>query len=263
MALTELLYSFRSTATEALLFLRSVRSISVYIRDPPSEPPANPSEARLNPSENLELLYKVERAPSLQEDPQQAILSFIRGGGRDVVASKDAFLLRLQRAAENALPGGCAKVDILTTGPPRNEDSPSPTAPVHTAPNKPVSDGGEAHQVNADVAAVVSGSGSNKERIETERAGQSWLVCNRLGGGRARAHALAPEARGRGFVPWAGVAARLDAEIAGRAFCFLPLPVTTHLPVHTNGYFELSSNRWAETLHLIFQVCSNGVWSSL
>ena len=34
----------------------------------------------------------------------------------------------------------------------------------------------------------------------------------------------------------------------GRAFCFLPLPVSTGLPVHLNGFFELSSNRrdvWA------------------
>ena len=34
----------------------------------------------------------------------------------------------------------------------------------------------------------------------------------------------------------------------GRAFCFLQLPVSTGLPVHLNGFFELSSNRrdvWA------------------
>ena len=29
----------------------------------------------------------------------------------------------------------------------------------------------------------------------------------------------------------------------GQAFCFLPLPVRTQLPVHVNAYFELSSNR--------------------
>lgn len=29
----------------------------------------------------------------------------------------------------------------------------------------------------------------------------------------------------------------------GRAFCFLPLPALTSLPVHINGFFELSSNR--------------------
>jgi hypothetical protein len=31
----------------------------------------------------------------------------------------------------------------------------------------------------------------------------------------------------------------------GRAFCFLPLPALTNLPVHINGFFELSSNRCA------------------
>lgn len=31
--------------------------------------------------------------------------------------------------------------------------------------------------------------------------------------------------------------------VEGLAFCFLPLPVKTNLPVHMNGYFELSSNR--------------------
>lgn len=56
------------------------------------------------------------------------------------------------------------------------------------------------------------------------------------------------------LVPWAGVAARFsttqedgEAEGAktprGAAYCFLPLPVVTGLPVHVNGYFELSSNR--------------------
>ena len=31
--------------------------------------------------------------------------------------------------------------------------------------------------------------------------------------------------------------------LQGMAACFLPLPVATGLPVHVNGYFELSSNR--------------------
>lgn len=29
----------------------------------------------------------------------------------------------------------------------------------------------------------------------------------------------------------------------GHAFCFLPLPVKTLLPVHVNGFFEVSSSR--------------------
>jgi sacsin len=34
-----------------------------------------------------------------------------------------------------------------------------------------------------------------------------------------------------------------SGALAGRAFCFLPLPAATGLPAHINGYFELSSNR--------------------
>ena len=48
----------------------------------------------------------------------------------------------------------------------------------------------------------------------------------------------------------AAVAASLPLEVGGdapalqgMAACFLPLPVATGLPVHVNGYFELSSNR--------------------
>jgi sacsin len=105
---------------------------------------------------------------------------------------------------------------------------------------------------------------------------EQWLVCNQLGGGRAGAIATDPALLHMRFVPWAGVAARIartasggdaaamaaggdnnsstgDAAAAGgdggaaaldgRGYCFLPLPVHTQLPVHVNGYFELSSNR--------------------
>eukprot|EP00884_Botryococcus_braunii_P020226 jgi/Botrbrau1/6888/Bobra.67_3s0007.1 len=50
-------------------------------------------------------------------------------------------------------------------------------------------------------------------------------------------------------VPWAAVAAPLMTSseqgepLVGQAFCFLPLPGRTGLPVHVNAYFELSTNR--------------------
>ena len=34
-----------------------------------------------------------------------------------------------------------------------------------------------------------------------------------------------------------------QVALAGQVYCFLPLPVFSGLPVHMNGYFELSSNR--------------------
>lgn len=80
-------------------------------------------------------------------------------------------------------------------------------------------------------------------------------MCNQLGGVRTNAIAQCDEARHMRLVPWAGVAARLSTtedvtqgtggatSPCGAAYCFLPLPVKTGLPVHVNGYFELSSNR--------------------
>jgi sacsin len=60
--------------------------------------------------------------------------------------------------------------------------------------------------------------------------------------------AIEHQSLGLRFVPWASVAAKLSCSsdrslIDGRAFCFLPLPTQTGLPVHVNGAFELSSNR--------------------
>lgn len=102
---------------------------------------------------------------------------------------------------------------------------------------------------------------------------ERWAVCNSIGGGVARTMALTAHAETSGrLVPWVGVAAPLSIsdpspaagslsdnpvvqsgaavlsivprkETIGRVFCFLPLPIYSLLPVHVNGYFELSSNR--------------------
>lgn len=62
-------------------------------------------------------------------------------------------------------------------------------------------------------------------------------------------------------VQWAGVAALVSSQerqlsssiihpsIEGRAYCFLPLPIFTGLPIHINAFFALTSNRrdlWKE-----------------
>jgi hypothetical protein len=104
----------------------------------------------------------------------------------------------------------------------------------------------------ANTAAGAGAAGTVTER---------WLVCNQLGGARATAIANHPDCKHMKFVPWAGVAARISVQgndatssaadsgssgktvVVGRVYCFLPLPVSTGLPVHINGYFELSSNR--------------------
>jgi sacsin len=74
-----------------------------------------------------------------------------------------------------------------------------------------------------------------------------WLMVNSIGGGKARELACRTNEHNLKLVPWVGVAALIKSSESpievGRAYCFLPLPVKTSLPVQINGYFELSSNR--------------------
>ncbi|HLO52449.1 MAG TPA: hypothetical protein VK211_28875 [Kamptonema sp.] len=52
-------------------------------------------------------------------------------------------------------------------------------------------------------------------------------------------------------LPWAGAAARISyystegnyQPVAGKVYCFLPLPIETGLPIHINGFFNLNSSR--------------------
>lgn len=213
--------SFKSSAEEAMLFLRNVASIAVYVRD--------------DPSHDMQLLYQVERPTTSQSLGKHAtgsrnlVYEFVRGDPQNPI-DKEEFYRKLIKTPESQLPWQCQKVEIKVTMP----------------------------------------------GMQTSH---TWLVSNAMGGKHAREQAIAPENRARGFVPWAGIAALLlvpdqlengganglnavvegvvDAEVVpdgqkaavisgglvGRAFCFLPLPVKIGLPVHVNGYFELSSNR--------------------
>ncbi|GMH69495.1 hypothetical protein TrRE_jg392, partial [Triparma retinervis] len=77
----------------------------------------------------------------------------------------------------------------------------------------------------------------------TQTRGDEYIVCVGLGGGRCKDFACDSKHRHMKFLPWGGVAAQLSKVLRGNAFCFLPLPVETGMPVHVNGYFELSANR--------------------
>lgn len=77
----------------------------------------------------------------------------------------------------------------------------------------------------------------------TGSAEEQWLVLNVLGGGTAKKLAIESRYNGRGYVPWAGVAAQIAKQqpgkgtettpaVEGQAFTFLPLPVKTGLPIH-------------------------------
>ena len=117
--------------------------------------------------------------------------------------------------------------------------------------------------------AVAAGDGGSSSGGPRQQLVETWAVCNMLAAGQARDLAVQGVRGALKLVPWVGLAARLpttgsggcsggdglalaggadlavagEAAVAGQAFCFLPLPIPTGLPIHVNGYFELSSNR--------------------
>ena len=102
-----------------------------------------------------------------------------------------------------------------------------------------------------DLEVLVSRHGRCAAGLEGQVVNR-WAVSVTCGDAKSDAGTIAcnPDNYHLKLVPWVGVASpTLGApgaplpNIRGRAFCFLPLPAETGLPVHVNGYFELSSNR--------------------
>lgn len=79
---------------------------------------------------------------------------------------------------------------------------------------------------------------------------RQWLIAQGFGGEASKRLAESAEMRllGLTLLPWGGVACQLGPDglpnaVDGQAYVFLPLPVRTGLPVHVNGFFEVSENR--------------------
>ncbi|XP_023513522.1 sacsin isoform X1 [Cucurbita pepo subsp. pepo] len=213
-----LFYSFSEVASDALLFLTNVKTISIFTKD--------------DIGHEMQCLYRVHKntisEPSTESSAQQDIINFICGN-RQGELDREQFLRKLNKSISKDLPYKCQK---------------------HIITEK--SSGGDILQ-------------------------HYWITSGCLGGGLPRNNSGVGD-KSYNFIPWACVAALLhsvkvdeemnydqEAEnnwliasdsvqvssasiqgrkpLEGRAFCFLPLPIKTGLPVHVNAYFELSSNR--------------------
>ena len=101
---------------------------------------------------------------------------------------------------------------------------------------------------------------SQKQPIVSKTDDMDYMIVSGLRGGKAKNMACDPNTRHLKLIPLGSVAACLSRRtfsfdskghdltelfppLPGQAFCFLPLPVQTKLPVHVNAYWELSSNR--------------------
>ena len=103
----------------------------------------------------------------------------------------------------------------------------------------------------------------------------SWLIANQLGGGTTGIMAERPDLAHLRLIPWAGCAACLHdstsrtphtllPRLRGAAYTFLPLPISTGLPLHVNGFFDLSSNRrdiWWEGSDMAGEGAARAAWN--
>ncbi|KAG6713651.1 hypothetical protein I3842_05G164000 [Carya illinoinensis] len=210
--------SFSEVVSDALLFLRSVKTISIFVKE--------------GPGHQMQLIHRVDRhcisEPEYESNALQDMFSFINGNQHSGM-DKDQFLKKLRKSIDGGLPYKCQK--IITTE----------------------------HSTSGDIS-------------------HCWITTECIGTGQAKSNSAACNDKSHNFVPWACVAAYLHSvkldkklndipktqdsfvigpdlfqfpttstqdrkDFEGRAFCFLPLPISTGLPAHINSYFELSSNR--------------------
>ncbi|XP_078595174.1 sacsin-like isoform X2 [Branchiostoma floridae x Branchiostoma japonicum] len=89
-----------------------------------------------------------------------------------------------------------------------------------------------------------------RSAIETDTSiTRRWLVSSCIGSADSLRMAQTKQGRANGLLPCASVAAYLDTDtnlpeaVVGNAFCFLPLPECTGLPVHVNAPLAILSNR--------------------
>ncbi|XP_030840846.1 sacsin-like [Strongylocentrotus purpuratus] len=76
-------------------------------------------------------------------------------------------------------------------------------------------------------------------RLKGKGRDEDWVICQQVGSADTAEENIM---RKRKLLPVGAVAARLTGkkeELKGTAFCFLPLPIATGLPVHVHGYFAL------------------------
>ena len=89
--------------------------------------------------------------------------------------------------------------------------------------------------------------------LPEEKVSQStWLLSSAIGSVTDQVNKIQALAQNNGLVPLAEIAVKvkevasglyIPIPIQGRIFCFLPLPVKTGLPFHTNGLFDIGKDR--------------------
>ncbi|GLT87071.1 hypothetical protein SLE2022_051720 [Rubroshorea leprosula] len=208
--------SFSAVVSDALLFLRNVKAVSIYIKE--------------GTGSEMQLLHRVQRDCIIESGVKSndlhkmfSLIDIEQHGGMD----KDQLLQKLSKSINGDLPYKCEKIVVT-------------------------------------------------EQSSTGCMSHCWITGECMGSGCPKTHSGISKVKFHKSIPWACVAAYIHSvkvpgettdnldkgngcssdlfhlsvssiqdrkSFEGRAFCFLPLPISTGLPAHVNAYFELSSNR--------------------
>ncbi|XP_047319790.1 sacsin isoform X2 [Impatiens glandulifera] len=209
----KLFKSFSDVVSQTLIFLSNVKTISIFLKD--------------GTSEEMRLLHRVHKEyvidPTAKDSANKNLFDIMHSN--QDIRDKDLLLSKLSKSVDGDLPSLCQKVVVRERGP--------------------------------------SGEKSHH-----------WITSECLNSGFLKNNPVDHNSKSNRYIPWACVASYLNSvdideassnisheevvrpdisqtlyvsqqrkNFEGRAFCFLPLPICTGLPVHVNAYFELSSNR--------------------
>ncbi|CAH0517172.1 unnamed protein product [Peronospora belbahrii] len=215
--IVELFKSFQESIVDLMLFLRNVRTVEVYLQSETNQPPM--------------LLYSAEVPEVDRGESWRKIDRFMRNDelvadepGMTELFAKREFYARLRSTPTDELP--------------------SVTQVLHVRRRQQKELANLFRQFDVELGCTGAETVEADQAYQVDETIEKYLVCNQIGGGKAREMACAAANESLKLIPWVGIASRIDGvPVDGRAFCFLPLPVRVGLPVHINGYFELSSNR--------------------
>lgn len=251
-----ILSEFALFAKETLLFLRYISSIELMTAD---------SDGCIHRLLSVQLKHPKVRSQSVW---RQFIAKGLRTKSQSTkealipdTAGTDSFYRYLQNVRENELPLGIRSLRIITEQFTDLRIKTQNKSNIHFIDNQNENESTDELKIDAinDVLSCIDDNAIVHKIVEDE-----FVICEKIGGGQSISIACKKANRDLKFIPFACIAAHISSIIQqsdskndtnddnnnntssimnlqlhalqGRAFTFLPLPISTGLPVHLNGY---------------------------
>eukprot|EP00798_Chlamydomonas_sp_ICE-L_P006706 gene6706-3376_t len=255
-----LLDAFRAQLPHALLFLKSVRKVSVFFKERVEGGGVEGNEPAL--------MFEAEAVGASAASLQDPVSRFVTADGGSSDLSR--FFARLARTKAAQLPCEVGSVVLSMRGGPAGQPPPTSSgglppaqqqrwmvcnalaagsardmavAGFGSSESKRVPWVGVAAMVPGDGRDEINRGGSGSGSGNGSSAGAVGGCLTALGAAASSGGSITASASPSGPGTAAAGGSPGDQQVVGRAYCFLPLPISTGLPLHVNAYFELSSNR--------------------